>query len=91
MATAQESRPATRAERFVQNELSRAIRRVRLLDLTRAALGLVIAVMAYGLLMMLADRWLFVLPVFSRPPGNPQGPYAMCYAVSATPDPLGPY
>src|SRR5215471_2501819 len=39
----------------------------------------------------LADRWLFVLPVFSRPPGNPQGPYAMCYAVSATPDPLGPY
>lgn len=32
----------------------------------------------------LADRWLIVLPVFSRP-------YAMCYAVSATPDPLGPY
>jgi len=39
----------------------------------------------------LADRWLFVLPIFSRPPGNPQGPYAMCYAVSATSDPLGPY
>jgi hypothetical protein len=39
----------------------------------------------------LADRWLFVLPVFSRPPDNPEGPYAMCYAVSATPDPLGPY
>jgi hypothetical protein len=39
----------------------------------------------------LADRWLFVLPVFTRPAGNPQGPYAMCYAVSATPDPLGPY
>jgi hypothetical protein len=32
-----------------------------------------------------------VVPVFSRPPDNPQGPYAMCYAVSATPDPLGPY
>ncbi len=32
----------------------------------------------------LADRWLVVLPVF-------QSPYAMCYAVSATPDPLGPY
>jgi hypothetical protein len=32
----------------------------------------------------LADRWLFVLPVFTPP-------YAMCYAVSATPDPLGPY
>jgi hypothetical protein len=39
----------------------------------------------------LADRWLIVVPVFSRPPGNPQGPYAMCYAVSATSDPLGPY
>jgi hypothetical protein len=30
----------------------------------------------------LADRWLLVLPVFTAP-------YAMCYAVSATPDPLG--
>ncbi|MBV8205699.1 MAG: hypothetical protein JO041_02825 [Acidobacteria bacterium] len=32
----------------------------------------------------LAKRWLLVVPVF-RPP------YAMCYAVSATPDPLGQY
>jgi hypothetical protein len=32
----------------------------------------------------LANRWLIVVPVFARP-------YAMCYAVSATPDPLGPY
>lgn len=39
----------------------------------------------------LADRWLIVVPVFQRPPDNPQGPYAMCYAVSATPDPLGAY
>lgn len=39
----------------------------------------------------LADRWLIVVPVFTRPPDNPQGPYAMCYAVSATPDPLGLY
>ena len=39
----------------------------------------------------LAGRWLIVVPVFTRPPDNPQGPYAMCYAVSATPDPLGPY
>lgn len=38
-----------------------------------------------------AKRWLIVVPVFTRPPDNPQGPYAMCYAVSATPDPLGPY
>ncbi|HYL78954.1 MAG TPA: hypothetical protein VEU96_32485 [Bryobacteraceae bacterium] len=39
----------------------------------------------------LADRWLIVVPVFTRPRNNPQGPYAMCYAVSATPDPLGLY
>jgi hypothetical protein len=39
----------------------------------------------------LADRWLIVVPVFTRPPGNPEGPYAMCYAVSKTADPLGPY
>lgn len=39
----------------------------------------------------LADRWLFVLPIFSRPPGDSTGPWSMCYAVSATPDPLGPW
>ena len=39
----------------------------------------------------LADRWLIVVPVFAPPPDNPRGPYAMCYAVSATSDPLGPY
>ena len=26
----------------------------------------------------LAHRWLIVLPIFTRPPGNPEGPYAMC-------------
>jgi hypothetical protein len=39
----------------------------------------------------LARRWLFVLPVFRRPPGEPDGPYYMCYAVSVGADPLGPY
>ncbi len=39
----------------------------------------------------LAQRWLFVLPVFRRPPNEPNGPYSMCYAVSQTADPLGPY
>jgi hypothetical protein len=39
----------------------------------------------------LAKRWLFVLPIFSRPPGEPTGPYSMCYAVSAGDDPLGSY
>lgn len=39
----------------------------------------------------LAKRWVIVVPVFTRPPDNPEGPYAMCYAVSATSDPLGAY
>jgi hypothetical protein len=39
----------------------------------------------------LADRWLFVVPNFRRPPDQPDAPYAMCYAVSAGPDPMGPY
>jgi hypothetical protein len=39
----------------------------------------------------LAGRWLFVLPIFRRPPDQPDGPYAMCYAVSTGPDPLGSY
>jgi len=53
----------------------------------------------------LADRWLLVMPIFRRlePPAldaaragpaaleRPHAPYAMCYAVSAGADPLGPY
>jgi hypothetical protein len=39
----------------------------------------------------LADRWLFVLPIFRRPPDQSNGPYSMCYAVSTGPDPLGSY
>lgn len=39
----------------------------------------------------LAGRWLFVLPIFRRPPDQPNGPYGMCYAVSTGPDPLGSY
>ncbi len=38
-----------------------------------------------------AERWLFVMPIFRREAGQQQGTYAMCYAVSAGPDPLGPY
>ncbi len=37
----------------------------------------------------LAGRWLYVLPIFGKLPGD--STYAMCYAVSAGPDPLGPY
>lgn len=39
----------------------------------------------------LAQRWLYVLPVFKRPPGEPAGTYSMCYAISTGADPLGPY
>jgi len=39
----------------------------------------------------LADRWLYVLPIFRRPASDPKGPFYMCYAVSTGPDPLGPY
>jgi hypothetical protein len=39
----------------------------------------------------LAHRWLFVLPIFRRPPGEPNAPYSMCYAVSVSADPMGKY
>jgi hypothetical protein len=39
----------------------------------------------------LADRWLFVLPIFRRPADQPNAPYGMCYAVSTGSDPLGSY
>jgi hypothetical protein len=39
----------------------------------------------------LAERWLYVMPIFSRIQGRPEEPYSMCYAVSTGADPLGPY
>jgi hypothetical protein len=39
----------------------------------------------------LAQRWLFVLPIFRKPADDPKAPYAMCYAVSTGPDPMGSY
>ena len=39
----------------------------------------------------LADRWLYVMPLFRRDPTNTVDPYSMCYAVSTGADPLGPY
>lgn len=38
-----------------------------------------------------ANRWLYVLPTFKRPPDDPKGPFSMCYAVSSGPDPQGPF
>lgn len=39
----------------------------------------------------LAQRWLFVMPIFRRDSSDAVTPYSMCYAVSQGPDPLGPY
>jgi hypothetical protein len=39
----------------------------------------------------LAGRWLLVLPIFQRIADRSEKPYSVCYAVSQTGDPLGPY
>ena len=39
----------------------------------------------------LANRWLFVLPIFRHPADQPDAPYGMCYAISDSPDPMGGY
>ena len=36
----------------------------------------------------LADRWLIVMPIFRK---SAEGTWSMCYAVSKTPDPFGPW
>src|SRR5262249_21684698 len=57
--------PNNRHQRFVQQQISSATRRVRLLDFAAAALGLVIATLVYGLAMGFLDRWLH-LPQLGR-------------------------
>ncbi|MGH7552659.1 MAG: hypothetical protein ACREMQ_06480, partial [Longimicrobiales bacterium] len=43
----------------------------------------------------LAERWLYVVPLFRRavavPQGRTEAPYGMCYALSVGSNPLGPY
>ena len=39
----------------------------------------------------LANRWLFVMPIFRRPANDSTGPYSMCYAVSQGAAPTGPF
>lgn len=39
----------------------------------------------------LADRWVFVLPIFRKIKPPTPAPYGMCFAVSATSNPLGRY
>src|SRR5258708_7146630 len=39
----------------------------------------------------LAQRWLYVMPIFGKIPDRPEEPYSMCYALSTGTDPLGPF
>ncbi|HYV98082.1 MAG TPA: hypothetical protein VE967_11550 [Gemmatimonadaceae bacterium] len=39
----------------------------------------------------LANRWLFVMPIFRRDSSDQKTPYSMCYAVTTGTDPMGPY
>jgi hypothetical protein len=39
----------------------------------------------------LANRWLYVMPIFRRPANDTTGPYSMCYALSQGADPTGPF
>src|ERR1039457_784862 len=39
----------------------------------------------------LANRGLYVMPIFRRPPNYSTGPYSMCYALSQGADPTGPF
>jgi hypothetical protein len=39
----------------------------------------------------LANRWLFVIPIFRHPADQSNAPYGMCYAISTSPDPMGSY
>ena len=39
----------------------------------------------------LAERWLYVMPIFGKIPDRPEEPYSMCYALSTGANPLGPF
>ena len=60
MAIAQEPDRAdlSRQGQFVRRQIRSAMNRVRMLDIASALLGLAIGVLAYGLVMILLDRWL---------------------------------
>jgi hypothetical protein len=50
--------PVAKYETLVETRLAQARGRIRALDLTAAFLGFLIATMAFGLIMVLLDRWL---------------------------------
>jgi hypothetical protein len=39
----------------------------------------------------LAQRWLYVMPIFRKDTADAKTPYSMCYAVSVGPNPQGPF
>lgn len=65
MATVQEPRPRAKYDSLLHAHLEHARGRVRNADLLVGLLGLLSLVLAFGVAMMLADRW-FVLPDWTR-------------------------
>jgi hypothetical protein len=60
MSTTSRAKPvaAQKYEAFVDGQVTRAQRRIRLLDVAASGLGLVMATLAYALVMAVLDRWL---------------------------------
>jgi hypothetical protein len=68
MSTVSEAKPAhpVKYETFAEEQLTRARHRIRFLDLFAAGLGLLIATLAYGLVMAVLDRAFGLPPVFRQ-------------------------
>src|SRR4051794_19874044 len=65
MATQLKDKPAGKHDAFIEDQLTRTQRRIRLLDLTAALLALAAGTLAFGALMMILDR-AFELSSFTR-------------------------
>src|SRR3954470_19890413 len=89
MATVQEQRPAAgKHESFVEAQLERARRRIRLFDLGAAALVLVVGTLAFGLAMVLLDRSLQLSPLARQLAFGAWIVAAAAYAVRALAKPF---
>jgi hypothetical protein len=86
---------AGKYESFVDEQLSRARRRIRLFDLAAAGLGFLILTLAYSLLMALADRWLQLAPLVRQITFAFYGLLALAYlgwfGVRPLLQPINPY
>lgn len=60
------STPAVKHEALIEQQLSKARLRVRLLDVGAAIVGFLLLLFTFGLSMALADRWAGGLPVLTR-------------------------